>query len=515
MQRLVTSFKYVHLFGFCAVIGGASCAQIVAPQGGTRDTTPPVIISTNFQDSMTQFALQELTLEFDEVVEVADKKSAVELSPLPNEDLEVKSVHKTVTIKIPSQALQSNTTYNLTIKGIQDVTEQNKIDAKSFVFSTGAYLDSLEISGRVVRAEDNKPDDLVSLYLYDSQDSFGIIRKKKPKFYTSASSNGTFTLRSLPTGNYRLYAISDLNQNFLYDLGAERIAIDTHIYSLSDTGDISKVLLFSWSDELDETETESSSFSRGSRRGGSSTRGKTDEPTEGLSFIIDTNSTEPQQDIYTPMIIRTAFPISTWDASLISLTDTTAKQVLELDIQLDTTQKEIKLQPKSGWISDHAYRLFLKDGAIIDSTSKRNDRVACYFRTFDAEDYSTLLFHFVPLDSTAQYVVEWLIDEDEYPFVLNPNNGYDMYSPHIMGENVKLKYFLDRNANGKIDLGDFDTRRQPEIVQYSGSEYRIKKGWDHIYHFDAIAPGETNTRSRSAVPGEASEEDNMDNEVSE
>jgi hypothetical protein len=109
--------------------------------------------------------------------------------------------------------------------------ESNPYRNFDLVFSTGDYVDSLTLRGRVINAFDNKPDkDGLYVMLYSKfQDS--IPRKQLPDYISKANEEGWFTLSHVKSDSFMIFALKDLNQNYLFDQPSEAIAFsDTLIH---------------------------------------------------------------------------------------------------------------------------------------------------------------------------------------------------------------------------------------------------------------------------------------------
>jgi len=101
---------------------------------------------------------------------------------------------KYITIKI-SDTLLANTTYAFNFgNSITDNNEGNPYPYYRYVFSTGAYIDSLSIKGNIVDALKKEPETFVNVSLYEVDSTFtdSIIYKENPKYITN-------TLDSLTT----------------------------------------------------------------------------------------------------------------------------------------------------------------------------------------------------------------------------------------------------------------------------------------------------------------------------
>jgi uncharacterized protein (DUF2141 family) len=204
------------------------CANIVSPAGGARDTVPPKVVKSNPPIGVTNFTGGKIVIQFDEFIQLRDLYSQLLVSPLINVDPIVKTNNKKLIITI-KDSLRENTTYSIYFgDAIADITESNKISGFRYVFSTGEYIDSLQLGGKIRLAKDEsvEKDLKVMLYPGDSEDSVPL--KSKPLYVASAQENGNFVFRNLAPGNYRIFALKDLNQNFMYDIPGELIGfLDT------------------------------------------------------------------------------------------------------------------------------------------------------------------------------------------------------------------------------------------------------------------------------------------------
>jgi uncharacterized protein (DUF2141 family) len=206
----------------------ASCAQITSPTGGERDTTPPKIISETPPNAKTNFNSKNIGIVFDEFVQVQNAQNIV-ISPAIEPPPEISARKKELSIKF-KKALEPNTTYSIFFgSNVGDNNENNKLDNYSYVFSTGDYLDSLSVSGRVQAADGNIPDNSFLLLYKDLDDSAFL--KKRPFYLTKIEKDGSVQLKHIKAGNYKIYALTDKNLNYYYDLPNELIGFtDSAVY---------------------------------------------------------------------------------------------------------------------------------------------------------------------------------------------------------------------------------------------------------------------------------------------
>jgi uncharacterized protein (DUF2141 family) len=97
------------------------------------------------------------------------------------------------------------------------------------VFSTGNYIDSLTLSGKVKGAFDMKTEKGILVMLYDSFDD-SVPYKKHPSYFSKTNSDGTYRINHIHPGTYKVFVLKDANGNYLYDIPGEQIAFsDTFI----------------------------------------------------------------------------------------------------------------------------------------------------------------------------------------------------------------------------------------------------------------------------------------------
>ena len=114
--------------------------------------TPPRLLSVSPADSLLNTKVTEIELKFDEFIVVTNPSSEVTISPILPFPLTIEGIRRTVTVSIPDTLLLDNTTYRISFgKAIQDLNENNPFTGYSYIFSTGAYFDTLSLSGWLPR----------------------------------------------------------------------------------------------------------------------------------------------------------------------------------------------------------------------------------------------------------------------------------------------------------------------------------------------------------------------------
>jgi hypothetical protein len=210
-----------------------SCAHVVAPDGGLRDTTPPKLLAAQPKNETTAFNSKKIALHFDEYIQLKSQSDAILFSPPLAKAPKYRVKNKSIFIEL-TDTLQPNTTYSINFGDeIQDITEHTPVRNFNYVFSTGLVIDSLKLTGRVVDALTNLPvkDMLVMLYTVN-EDSIPV--KHLPYYFTKSTEQGEWSIEHIKSGSYKLVALKDGNANFLYDSPNELIAFSDTLIRITE-----------------------------------------------------------------------------------------------------------------------------------------------------------------------------------------------------------------------------------------------------------------------------------------
>jgi len=207
--------RHILLVALLAVVALAvvSCANIGHPEGGPRDYTPPVMLRSNPIPGAVNFGGKKVEINFDEIVNIKDQTTRVIVSPAPKEQPSIRALGKKITVEF-QEDLEPNTTYVIDFTdAIEDNNESNVLDGFSFAFSTGDRIDSLQVSGMVLRANDLEPmkNVLVGLHSNLSDSAFTTLPFDR---VSRTNSRGEFTLRNVPAGKYHIFALRDADGDY-------------------------------------------------------------------------------------------------------------------------------------------------------------------------------------------------------------------------------------------------------------------------------------------------------------
>ncbi|MBO3698758.1 Ig-like domain-containing protein [Roseivirga sp. E12] len=209
-----------------------SCARVGAPTGGPEDETPPVLISSTPEAGTTNFEGQTIQLSFDERIITRSIETDLIITPKPAGTYRAR-VNKNVLSLSFTEPFQENTTYNLSFGStIQDITNNNPAEGINLSFSTGEYIDSLTIAGKVLNLYTQDPIENLLVSLYSESDSLDILTGPA-SYYSRTDSAGNYNFRNLPSGQFRVYAVRDKNNNSQADSESELYGFYPDTLSLS------------------------------------------------------------------------------------------------------------------------------------------------------------------------------------------------------------------------------------------------------------------------------------------
>ena len=223
------------------------CANPVTPEGGPKDLTPPKVLRCDPPNFSARFRETTIHIDFDEFINLKNPLTDILVSPPFKNAPDYRLRGKSVVIKL-EDTLKANTTYVLTFgKAVTDITESNVLTGFSYVFSTGDYIDSLSLKGKVINSFNLTPEKDLFVFLYiDNSDTipFDSLPVKVPPYYiVRTDDNGEFRFNNLQDASFKLLALNDQNSNMIFDQPSEKIAFyDTLVrpYLIPKPADTSK-----------------------------------------------------------------------------------------------------------------------------------------------------------------------------------------------------------------------------------------------------------------------------------
>jgi uncharacterized protein (DUF2141 family) len=463
-HKVFRSLLVAVIIGLVASSIGAGCANIIPPTGGPRDSLPPVLVAVTPKDSSENFNAKKVTFYFNEFVVIDNVHDNLVVSPVPKQEPLIEYKLRTVTIKI-KDTLEENTTYAYDFgNAIKDNNEGNILKNFTYVFSTGAHIDSLELSGRVLIAQTGVPDSTLIVMLHRKGDDSAVI-KEKPRFIAKLDSTGRFHFRHLPPGDFYLYALKD-------EGGQKKFISKKQLFAFADkpvntAGTNAGILLYAYLEKDDDK--------RPPLPKPVVKPDKDKEKDKRLKFSLNLDNN--QQDILGQLVFTFNDPLKNFDSAKVKFTDAAFAPISNYRLVKDTTNKKLTLSYK--WPENTAFNLIVDKDFAEDSSGRKIPRTdTLKFRTLKEADYGSVSIRFNNLDLSKKPVLQLL------------QSDVVKDSARLSAKDFKIKLFkpgeydirilLDENGNGTWDTGEFfGKRRQPEKVIHVKRKLNVKANWDN------------------------------------
>ena len=446
------------------VISAPGCANMFPPEGGRRDSLPPQLIKATPLDSSKQFRTKEITLTFDEFVQLQDPYQNVIISPIPQNRPNIDAKLRTVNVKF-RDSLETNTTYTINFgNAIKDVNEGNILKGFTYIFSTGSSFDSLTLSGKVILAENGKIDTSLIVMLHKNQADSAVVNEK-PRYVTRVDPTGKFQFRNLPAGTFYLYALKD----------------DGAVYQYSSKK------LFAFADKPINTQVRNDSITLYAY----SDQPATVNPFQGLPqrgigtdkrLKLQANIPGGVLDLLNDFTIGFEQKLKTLDTSKISFSsDSSFNPISSKQLTLDSTRKKLTL--RYNWKENTLYHLIVEKDFAEDSSGRKLLKTdTLTFKTKKLSEYGNLRIRLKNIDLSKNPVL--LFVQNENVARSEPLRSPDISFPLFLPGEYDLRILYDFNKNGKWDPGQFFGKHiQPEIVTPITSRPRItiKANWQNEF----------------------------------
>lgn len=201
----------------------SACANPGTPDGGPYDETPPRVMRSTPSFGQVDDKMKRIDIYFNELVRLDNASEKVVVSPPQMNMPDIVSMGKYIRIKL-QDSLKANTTYTIDFSdAIVDNDEGNPLGNYSFVFSTGDSIDSMQVSGHVLNAENLEP--VKGILVGLQSDTTDTAFTKKPFLRVARTDGrGHFDIRGVAPGIYKVYALQDADGNFCYNQKSEMLA---------------------------------------------------------------------------------------------------------------------------------------------------------------------------------------------------------------------------------------------------------------------------------------------------
>ena len=225
--------RYLSLIFFIGII--YACASVSNPTGGEKDDKAPGLVSSNPKDQSLNVKTKEFEFEFDEWIKVENLQQELIISPRIDNPFEHKVSKQTLTITF-EEAFEDSTTYTFNFRSsVKDITEGNLWEKAKISFSTGNYLDSLKIQGKISNHLTQEPVKNITVALYDSKIDTANLREGKPLYFTTTDDKGFYEISNIKKASYTLQAFHDINKDLINQSASEAFGFYPNTINFEDS----------------------------------------------------------------------------------------------------------------------------------------------------------------------------------------------------------------------------------------------------------------------------------------
>jgi hypothetical protein len=464
-QQGLTSFICT---GICLLLL-SSCANIIPPGGGPRDSIPPKLVMAVPKDSATGVTADRITLTFDEFVDIKQLNENLIVSPNPKTQPLVDYKLRNVYIRL-KDSLLPNTTYAFNFgNAIVDVNEGNPAKGFTYAFTTGRVLDDNTFSGKVKLAETGKTDSTLLVILHRNLNDTAIV-KERPLYYSKTNGKGEFTFRYLPSGRFNVFVLPN-DYGKKYDDSTKLFAFLTQPVNIISTG-TAPVTLYAF-EEVKRKEKPKPAVNAETDP---SAKTNTVEKKASPAIRVQPNLENGAQDVLTNLSINLSKRIVTIDTNGIRLMDTLFKPLTGYSLALDSNKTGLTL--KYPWKPDQQHILLIAKEALKDSlgnTLAKTDTIR--FRTKKESDYGAIRLRITNLDLNRNPVLQFVQNDKLVESV--PMRTRELVRKLYKPGEYELRVLYDLNQNGIWDPGNYRLKKQPEIVVLLARKLAVRANWDN------------------------------------
>lgn len=499
-------------FFFLIILALGSCATVGDISGGQKDLAAPKVIMADPPSGSTHFKSKKIVLGFDEYFKLNDPLNNISVLPL-GPQIQAKADKKKLILELDGELLE-NTTYQITFNNaIKDLNEGND-SLMHYVFSTGAFIDSLTYRGKVADAYSAEPAGDILVGLYSENDS---IQSVKPRYFAKSNKVGEFDLSHLKAGKYRVYAFRDVNRDLRFQTG-EKTGFREELLTLDSSYTDSAYILLFQNPQNRKLTHRSFVFPSQIRLAGnfdlaearwyyegkpidtaSIFRYRTDSITfslpnkpqsdfyitsdfqpDTLFFRLNTKIKEikyevfpPDKDLTMSQQVSLIFSerIRAFNASLIRVEALDSSALLPL-FNFRDNRFLLSFEKKPG----SSVRLTLLPGAIQFTDGSFSDSISETFRLRTEKEFGTLVF--VNFKAMENCLLEILKNEKVVRQISCAALTASPSVPYLESGEYSFRIIRDENSNGKWDGGDVLQREAAEKVLYFPDKVNIRANWE-------------------------------------
>lgn len=510
-----------------------SCAQQIAPTGGPKDETPPRIIKCKPDSFSTLISTQKgqvFSLKFDEFIVIKNKQQISFSPPLKGKGAEYLIKGKVLEIKV-EDSLENNKTYTVNFgNAITDNHEYKAFENFNYVFSTGSYIDSGYVSGKILNAFTQKPEKDIIVGLYKIRNYTDTLLYKEPFYYTLCNEDGNFKIKHLPLDTFQILTFKKEN-GFIYNKTADVGFIKNKIIPSANGNDVGDIGMYSpykfKKNKLIDVKYPFKNYIKVSMYRSEIKHISIDKdsvifksnqlknPDDSIEIFLAKNTSDTvsfnivcsdttyilkakfnqklkYKDLQMKRNVSNVKPGKNivFDLSNPIMRINTAKIKLYKDTML-ITPKKIELKNKGFELAIEntfeegiKYKLQFEDSALVDIYNQISKKLSDEFTVRSAKETGNLKLHFIHYSSSDPYIIQLVSDDEKVieNFILSQDTTMEWH--FVEPGNYRVKTIVDNNRNNVWDRGELWQEIIPEKCYYFPEKISLRAYWDMEQTYD-------------------------------
>jgi hypothetical protein len=504
----------------------AGCAQIVTPSGGSKDEVEPKVVNYIPNNKSINFKKENQTIriKFDEFIKLEDAAKQIIISP-PLISVPEYIVNGKELRIILNETLQTNTTYTINF-GNAIIDNHEGLSAKNiqYLFSTGSFLDSNFISGKIYNAFTGLPSTDINICLYKkSVFTDSTLTKINPTYFTKSTTNGTFKIENLPLDEYIIYAFKKEGNNLKYEKNDSLAILQNSINSsiteknielnlfknneykinrifdtLSNQMGIYNFVVYKPTNDF--INYISNSYKYKLIKGidykdtikifvnNNNIENKFRIKTNDTSYILSLRT--KNKTLKNELIMNAITDITPDDTLIIEFNNPIEKinldsiifkedTIITKPLYFEISNDRLTFKLFNKWNENTNYTLLIKDSSISDIFNNFNKLNNISIAMKPLKDYGNLILNLELVKTDKNYIVQLLNkNNDEVIKEYFINESKQIKIDYLKPVEAKIKIIEDRNKNGVWDTGDLETMRLPEKVFNYNQIFNIRAYWE-------------------------------------
>ena len=510
-----------------------ACANRGTITGGLVDSTPPEINEdASTKNLQTNFEKQDIKIDFNEWVTVTDVFNQVVVSPPLEYKPKISVKKKMVIFEFDEkEVLKEDATYTINFgESVKDFTEGNVVPNLKYVFSTGDYLDSLSFGGTVVDGFTGAPKEGALVMLYDNL-ADSVVRTERPFYFSKTNKSGKFQINNIKPGTFKVFALEDIDFNYLFNLDNEVIGYLDEFITLPDTNKITPTItMYEETPDLTRTKIDTSAFGRIKlvfNQGADNIKLESSPEVSESSYVIENDSiiywynvdtpfdllvskeeysdtirmnsnkketflTKAKLDLSDKVKNEKSFSINPGrpltlafnhplininNDSILLLEDSLQTEVITTFTINPADKREIIMDYQ--WHETAPYNFTIRPNALEDIYGLKNDTILLKYNVLPKRVLGNIILTVNGLDENYDHKIDLLFRGKEVVETAIAKNvsTFNITWNSMTSGDYSVQILQDKNQNGKWDPGNYDLKTQPEKIFTKGLE-KLRSNWD-------------------------------------